>query len=86
MPLIYVNPAFERMTGYTLDEILYQGLRQFSAARFGGAVGDHVKMSARIVCRTADIAIFCAVCPLLAEAQVQDQAVAPNPINACSRW
>ena len=23
-PLIYVNPAFERMTGYTLDEILYQ--------------------------------------------------------------
>jgi PAS domain S-box-containing protein len=27
MPLIYVNPAFERMTGYTLDEILYQDCR-----------------------------------------------------------
>jgi len=29
-PLIYVNPAFERITGYTLDEILYQdcGFRQ----------------------------------------------------------
>jgi PAS domain S-box-containing protein len=26
-PLIYVNPAFERMTGYTLDEILYQDCR-----------------------------------------------------------
>ncbi|NWA92517.1 PAS domain S-box protein [Pseudomonas sp. D8002] len=27
MPLIYVNPAFERMTGYALDEILYQDCR-----------------------------------------------------------
>jgi PAS domain S-box-containing protein len=26
-PLIYVNPAFERITGYTLDEILYQDCR-----------------------------------------------------------
>jgi len=26
-PLIYVNPAFERLTGYTLDEILYQDCR-----------------------------------------------------------
>ncbi|NMZ39522.1 PAS domain S-box protein [Pseudomonas proteolytica] len=26
-PLIYVNPAFERMTGYSLDEILYQDCR-----------------------------------------------------------
>lgn len=26
-PLIYVNPAFERMTGYTLDDILYQDCR-----------------------------------------------------------
>ena len=26
-PLIYVNPAFERMTGYTPDEILYQDCR-----------------------------------------------------------
>ena len=26
-PLIYVNPAFERMTGYSLDDILYQDCR-----------------------------------------------------------
>ncbi|WP_439864085.1 PAS domain-containing protein [Pseudomonas antarctica] len=26
-PVIYVNPAFERMTGYTLDDILYQDCR-----------------------------------------------------------
>jgi PAS domain S-box-containing protein len=26
-PVIYVNPAFERLTGYTLDEILYQDCR-----------------------------------------------------------
>jgi len=26
-PLIYVNPAFERMTGYDLDDILYQDCR-----------------------------------------------------------
>ncbi len=26
-PLIYVNPAFEQLTGYTLDEILYQDCR-----------------------------------------------------------
>ena len=26
-PLIYVNPAFERMTGYALDDILYQDCR-----------------------------------------------------------
>jgi len=26
-PLIYVNPAFERMTGYHLDDILYQDCR-----------------------------------------------------------
>lgn len=26
-PLIYVNPAFVRMTGYTLDEVLYQDCR-----------------------------------------------------------
>ena len=26
-PLIYVNPAFERLTGYTLDDILYQDCR-----------------------------------------------------------
>ena len=26
-PLIYVNPAFERMTGYAPDEILYQDCR-----------------------------------------------------------
>ena len=26
-PLIYVNPAFERMTGYSLDEVLYQDCR-----------------------------------------------------------
>lgn len=25
--LIYVNPAFERLTGYTVDEILYQDCR-----------------------------------------------------------
>jgi len=31
MPLIYVNPAFERMTGYTLDEILYQDCRFLQA-------------------------------------------------------
>lgn len=30
-PLIYVNPAFERMTGYTLDEILYQDCRFLQA-------------------------------------------------------
>ena len=27
LPLIYVNPAFERMTGYSRDEILYQDCR-----------------------------------------------------------
>ena len=27
LPLIYVNPAFERMTGYTQDEVLYQDCR-----------------------------------------------------------
>ena len=27
LPLIYVNPAFERLTGYTRDEILYQDCR-----------------------------------------------------------
>lgn len=26
-PVIYVNPAFERLTGYTLDDILYQDCR-----------------------------------------------------------
>ena len=26
-PLIYVNPAFERMTGYNLDDVLYQDCR-----------------------------------------------------------
>jgi len=26
-PLIYVNPAFERLTGYTLDDVLYQDCR-----------------------------------------------------------
>lgn len=26
-PLIYVNPAFERLTGYSLDDILYQDCR-----------------------------------------------------------
>ena len=26
-PLIYVNPAFERMTGYSLDDFLYQDCR-----------------------------------------------------------
>ncbi|WP_242171107.1 MULTISPECIES: PAS domain-containing protein [unclassified Pseudomonas] len=30
-PLIYVNPAFERQTGYTLDEILYQDCRFLQA-------------------------------------------------------
>ena len=30
-PLIYVNPAFERLTGYTLDEILYQDCRFLQA-------------------------------------------------------
>ncbi len=30
-PLIYVNPSFERMTGYTLDEILYQDCRFLQA-------------------------------------------------------
>lgn len=29
--LIYVNPAFERMTGYTSDEILYQDCRYLQA-------------------------------------------------------
>ena len=27
LPLIYVNPAFERMTGYSRDDILYQDCR-----------------------------------------------------------
>ena len=31
-PLIYVNPAFERLTGYTLDEILYQDCRFLQSA------------------------------------------------------
>ncbi|TVT89226.1 PAS domain-containing protein [Pseudomonas sp. RGB] len=30
-PLIYVNPAFERMTGYALDDILYQDCRFLQA-------------------------------------------------------
>lgn len=30
-PLIYVNPAFERMTGYSLDDILYQDCRFLQA-------------------------------------------------------
>ena len=30
-PVIYVNPAFERMTGYTLDDILYQDCRFLQA-------------------------------------------------------
>lgn len=30
-PLIYVNPAFERQTGYTLDDILYQDCRFLQA-------------------------------------------------------
>lgn len=30
-PVIYVNPAFERMTGYALDDILYQDCRFLQA-------------------------------------------------------
>lgn len=30
-PLIYVNPAFERMTGYSLDDVLYQDCRFLQA-------------------------------------------------------
>lgn len=30
-PLIYVNPAFERLTGYSLDDILYQDCRFLQA-------------------------------------------------------
>ena len=30
-PLIYVNPAFERMTGYNLDDVLYQDCRSLQS-------------------------------------------------------
>ncbi len=35
--LIYVNPAFERLTGYTSEEILYQDCRFFAGRRQGSA-------------------------------------------------
>ena len=45
--LIYVNPAFERMTGYSSEEILYQDCRFLQA-------GDRDQASLRVVRETLD--------------------------------
>ncbi|MHC8304283.1 PAS domain-containing protein [Pseudomonas sp. PB3P13] len=45
--LIYVNPAFERLTGYSSEEILYQDCRFLQA-------GDRDQASLRVVRETLD--------------------------------
>ena len=50
--LIYVNPAFERMTGYSSEEILYQDCRFLQA-------GDRDQASLRVVRETLDQGSAC---------------------------
>lgn len=44
-PLIYVNPGFERLTGYTRDEILYQDCRFLQSADRDQASLDNIRQA-----------------------------------------